>query len=273
MKQIFAVIGILVAGVAGYLLEPSIRPSLVQERQPAGKPAPEEPEEPAPQEKPVVPPPVSDPEPPAPTAPAWVMALKPEQLPDKVTLKRAVEFSAPGASQAMVMDPDIEATPVRVEGGDLIVSLVPGGPIEGRLPVMQTDLVERLGNRPPPATEPTPGGEPPVAVVDPEPMPEPEPEPAPEPEPEPAAKLDEVAIVKLMQDSIKAGEIKEFTYEQVLGWKAGEEEERDGVSYQTGLVAYEAETIFGVKTIQAQALIADGRIVRWIWPKSGMEIR
>ena len=85
--------------------------------------------------------------------------------------------------------------------------------------------------------------------------------------------MGEAAIVRLMQDSVRSGQIEEFKFEQVLGWKAEGEEEVDGVSYQTGLAAYKAETIFGVKTIQAKALIKDGKVAKWIWPKSGMEIK
>ena len=85
--------------------------------------------------------------------------------------------------------------------------------------------------------------------------------------------MSEDDIVKVMQDSIKEKQVKEFTFEQVLGWKAGEEKEMDGVKYQTGQAAYKAETIFGVKTIQAQALIKDGKVAKWIWPNSGMEIK
>ena len=48
---------------------------------------------------------------------------------------------------------------------------------------------------------------------------------------------------------------------------------RLGSSFQTGTLNYKAETIFGVRTIQAKALISNGEVVRWIWPKSGMEIR
>jgi hypothetical protein len=59
----------------------------------------------------------------------------------------------------------------------------------------------------------------------------------------------------------------------VQDWQAGPQETVDGQVYQTGTVTYRAETIFGVKTIQAKALIQNGRVVRWIWPKSGMEIR
>lgn len=272
MKPVVALIGIFVAGLAGYFLEPSIRPGLIP-RQGAEKPettgesggkASDGQEQPKPE--PVVP----TPYPAAPAPPAWVADLKPEQFPEKVTLKRSVEFSAPGAAQAMVMEAGTQATPVRIEGSDLVVSLVPGGPIEGRVAVMETDLVQLLGNAPP--TPAPPVADPPPVAGGTE-MEDPEPEPEPEPEPAPVAALDAEGIVKLMQDSIKGEEIKEFTFDQVLGWKAGEEEERDGETYQTGLVAYKAETIFGVKNIQAQALIKDGAIVRWIWPKSGMEIK
>lgn len=277
MRPTAALVGIVIAGVAGYFLEPSIRPSLIKVQ------APQVDDEDGKSEgggsEPEVPTPTPAPQPapaPAPDAPAWVASLTPEQLPEKVTLKRKVEFTAPGAS--MQMDPGASVIPVRVEGTSLVVSPF-GGPLEAKVAVMETDLVERLGNKPP-EPEPTPvadnesdddGGE--EMVADNEPDPQPEPEPEPEPEPAPAGKLDEAAIVSLMQDSIRSGGIKEFSFDQVLGWKAGEEEERDGETYQTGLAAYKAETIFGVKTIQAQALIKDGKIVRWIWPKSGMEIR
>ena len=79
---------------------------------------------------------------------------------------------------------------------------------------------------------------------------------------DPALLLDEKTIVS-----------KEFKFEQVEGWKAGEEETVDGESYQTGLAAYKAQTIFGEKTVQAKALIKGGKVVKWIYAKTGMEIR
>lgn len=124
---------------------------------------------------------------------------------------------------------------------------------------------------PEPAPEPTP--EPAPVVADKE-MEEPKPEPTPIPEPAPTgAALGAEEIVKVMQESIKSAQVKEFTFDQVLAWKAGEEEEVDGVKYQTGNAAYKAETIFGVKTIQAKALIQGGKVTKWIWPNSGMEIK
>jgi len=47
----------------------------------------------------------------------------------------------------------------------------------------------------------------------------------------------------------------------------------DGTKFQTGLAAYKAETIFGVKNIQAKALIQGGKVISWIWPTSGLEIQ
>jgi len=120
--------------------------------------------------------------------------------------------------------------------------------------------------------EPTPEP-PPVVQADPEKMDEATPPVAPPDAPPESAAMSPEEIEKVMQESIKTAQVKEFTFEQVLGWKAGEPEEVDGVSYQTGQAAYKAETIFGVKTIQAKALIKDGKVTKWIWPNSGMEIK
>ncbi len=76
-----------------------------------------------------------------------------------------------------------------------------------------------------------------------------------------------------MQTSLQEHQIKEFTIEQVLGWKAESNETVNGVVFQVGSLTYKAETIFGVKTIQAKALIKDGQVQHWIWPKSGLEIK
>jgi len=139
---------------------------------------------------------------------------------------------------------------------------------------------------PAPAPTPAPQPEPPPVVKNdpapapaPEPMPTPDPAPTPEPAPTPApapvaaGPMGEADIVKAMQDSIKGGAVKEFKFEQVLAWKGGSEEVVDGTTYNTGEAAYKAETIFGVKTMQAKALIKDGKVAKWIWKTSGMEIK
>lgn len=126
---------------------------------------------------------------------------------------------------------------------------------------------------PTPEPVPTPIPDPAPVVPTPEPAPAPEPAPVPSPVPTPAPAGQSMDVVKVMQESIRSAQIKEFTIAQVLGWKAEPNETIEGVSYQVGTLTYKAETIFGVKTIQAKALITDGKVQRWIWPKSGMEIK
>ena len=76
-----------------------------------------------------------------------------------------------------------------------------------------------------------------------------------------------------MKQHIQGGNIKEFEFKQGQGWRAGPDEVIDGESFQVGLIRYMAETIFGTKSIEAKALIKNGEVVMWIWPKSGMEIK
>jgi len=82
-----------------------------------------------------------------------------------------------------------------------------------------------------------------------------------------------VDVVKAMQDSVRSAQVKEFTLEQVLNWKAEADETVDGATYQAGTITYKAETILGVKNIQAKALIKNGKVQRWISTLSGEEIK
>lgn len=200
MKFVFSTLCLAAAGLAGYLLEPSLRPTLT------GKPAAVA--------KPVAPAVVVDPPPPP-------------------------------------------------------VETVPSEMAPAPMPTPAAPVVET----PAPAPEPEP-----ASVPQPEPAPQPEAAPEPEPEPEPAAPpvpavLGAEDIVKLMQDSIRSKQIKEFGFDDVLTWKAGDEEEVDGSTYQTGVVTYKAATILGVKTIPAKALIQDGKVAKWIWPNTKTEIK
>jgi hypothetical protein len=193
---------------------------------------------------------------------------------------------------------------VRIDGTDAVVR--PGDtPYSIVLPIEKTDLMEQLAANPPsavpapepapvvpepapePKPEPVPAPEPaptpagdsqepapmPEPAAEPKPEPAPAPEPAPEPAPAPAPAAVSTDVVKIMQESIRGGQVKEFKFEQVLGWEPGPNETVDGEAFQTGNVSYKAETIFGVKNIQAKALIKEGKVLRWIWPKSGMEIK
>lgn len=225
------------------------------------------------------------------------------ELPEVVTIEK--QTSIPTASGAGVkpLRRDEKVKLLSLDGGKLLVQTM-DGVAKGQIQPRDTDIFQILAKRkfeqdaakivgtsPPdqavPST-PSPGVDPvanpatgvapqptPVAVVEPQPAPAAvvEPEPEPEPEPETPKELSEEQVVALMKESIAGGAVKEFKSDQVKGWKIGDMETIDGTEYQTGLAAYEAQTIFGVKPVQAKALIKDGKIERWVYAKSGMEIQ
>ena len=243
---------------------------------------------------------------PAPTPPAVPVATPPAvaatappvidlaklslaQLPAQVTLKVTTEV-ADASGLKMKIDPGNRLKLVRLEGDQVIVS--PGtSPFEGRVPVSGTDLMEQLAANPPPAS-PEPAPATPPAAVEPA-TPAAQPDPVPGAAPQAATTIPPAAeapsqvppatatvsaasgdAVEVMKAHIRSGAIKEFTFEQVLEWKVGADETLNGETYQTGLVRYKAGTIFGVKTIDAKALLQNGRLVRWVWPKNpSMEIK
>jgi len=221
-----------------------------------------------------------------------VARLTRDQLPLRILLTTDVKVSDPASGVTMIIQAGNRVKLVRIERGNAVVS-PSDGPFLGLVPITDTDLLQQIAANPP--TSVTPPATPPTAVI-PEQVPEPsedsedsesempEPTPAPEPatipatppaaeNPSPTVAEGPTDAVKVMQDSIKAAQIKEFTFDQVLDWKAEADEIMDGETYQIGVVSYRAETIFGVKTIQAKALIKAGEVHRWIWPKSGMEIK
>ena len=279
MKEFLYLLSIVVVGALGYKYEPDLRFRMTG----------------------MQPEPVVIHETPAPLAPAVapkmdLANLAPSQLPEKVLLSAEAKVADSASGVIMTIAAGSRVKPVRIDGDSLIFS--PGeGPYVGKVSISDTDLLAQLAAKPPSPVAPvivTPAAVPPVqepaAPVtgdsqEPAPHAAPEPSPAPEaaPMPEPAPASPPAAtptppagstdVVKAMQESVQAAQIKEFTFAQVLEWKAGSEESVDGETYQTGIASYKAETIFGVKTIQAKALLKGGKVQRWIWPKSGMEIK
>jgi hypothetical protein len=270
MNGILMLLGIGVAGIAGYLVEPSLRERLTGET-------------------------------PRPTSNVTIVnidELEPEQLPEKISISVPVELSSPDGSVTLPAGSLVK--PLAVEGHSLRVGM---NHLKGKVAIEDTDLLKQLTANPPRPIVKSTDISPPVAVV-PAPIPVPVPTPVPvpvptpvltpepeqelvtrgesEPEttiPEPTAAAevpstgDQNDIVKIMQNSYRSGMIKEFVIDKAVAWKATGEETVDGMTYQTGLVDYSAETIFGVKNVQAKALIRAGKVVKWISPKSGMEIK
>lgn len=293
MKTFLFLLGLVAAGILGYSFEPDLRFSLTGKK-PENRNAKPEIVAANPDGSPVgsadMTPEEIDP-----------ASIPPDQLPEKVVLKGNVDITDPALDLKVTITAGTPVDLIRLEGENVVIS--PGSEkYQVSVPISQTDLIEQLSAppappepevvvTPPPAPEPEPAAEPepepepavtpepePAAEPEPEPAvapePEPTPQPAPQPAPAPAAPVSRNNVVAVMQSSIKGGEIKEFTYDQVLNWEASAEPETiDGETYQTGIASYKAETVFGVKTIQAKALIKGGKVVKWLWPKSGMEIK
>ena len=125
-------------------------------------------------------------------------------------------------------------------------------------------------NDPVPAAQPVkPTPNPIMPAADPTPAPVPTPDPAPAGD----GKLSDAQIEELMKKSIKGGAVKAIKFADVKGWKVIPNETIDGTDYQIGLAAYQANTVFGLKVVQAKALIRAGKIERWVHAKSNMEIQ
>lgn len=223
------------------------------------------------------------------SAPIPLSSLRPDQLPATVTLQIAVSANNPATGESITLPAGGAAKLVRVDGINLVVSPV-GQAFFGSVPYNQTDLLTKLAQMPaltapPTPSTPTPQAEPPSPPVSPLNPSTPDPletlanEKAPEvtPTPPPTAPTassapNEADIVAIMKESIQNVQITEFKFADVLEWKAAPAEDLDGATYQIGLASYRAETIFGVKTFQAKALIKDGKVNRWIGKKSGQDL-
>ena len=222
--------------------------------------------------------------------------VRDNDLPETVTIENPTEIPTSGGEGQVRLKKGDVVTLLNRKNDSLIVEKADSNG-KGKISPKDTDLFQQLVKKiyereagdavatttspapvPTPAPAPTPTPTP-VAKIDPVPAPAPEPMPVVEPTPAPApapaadAKLGDDEIIALMKESIAGGAVKEFTSDQVKGWKTNGEETIDGTEYQTGLAAYEAATIFGVRPVQAKALIKDGKIVRWVYAKSGMEIQ
>ena len=100
----------------------------------------------------------------------------------------------------------------------------------------------------------------------------------PEPEPEKEDKgplekeLGEEELITVMQESIKKRMVSEFSFDGVLKWEPGDKETINDLEYQTGFATYEKETIFGKQPVIAKALVRNGKLNKWVYAKTGLDI-
>lgn len=215
--------------------------------------------------------------------------LRPDQLPKEITIFANVPFRDSSTGLTVDVPAGSKHRLVRIEGTDAIIE-VRGTSYRIKIPISKTDLMQQLSQmsvsapQPSPAEEPTKTSEPTEEAV-PAPQTEASPaltEPPPavpetsptvtEPHP-PSVETTPVDPLKLMRENLQSGKIKEFNVDQVVNWNEGGTETIDGTTYSTASVSYETDTILGRKTMQAKALIRNGTVEKWIWAKSGIEIK
>ena len=195
MKTFLFLLGLVAACILGYSFEPDLRFQLTGQTPVKGNAKPGR--------MAVVPVPPEQAIDPA--------SFPADQLPEKILLKSSAEIADPASDLKMTITAGSRVNLIRLAGQNVIIS--PGaGPLEGSVPIDQTDLLEQLAalpkNPPPAPTEPevavTTPAEPEMPVLEPAPAPEPTPEPEP---PVPTGPVDVVAV---MQGSIKAGRSRSF---------------------------------------------------------------
>lgn len=234
----------------------------------------------------------------------------PDQLPKEIVLKKDAQVTNSSSGLKMIIPSGSRVKFLRLGMGTLVIGTGDAN-IEGEVEVHDTDMREQVLLNPPAKLEAgtvaaAPGSAKPAPQMDAMAQAEPEgtgtPEPAegadkpaepgetaaadPNMKADPAADKPEEAadpgtftaasaddIVKIMQESIQAGQIKEIKFDSVTEWAGSEPETLDGKQYNVGVVAYKGQTFLGVKTSRAKAYINGGKVIRWIGAKSGMDLK
>lgn len=201
--------------------------------------------------------------------------LRPDQLPKEVTIFANVPFRDSSTGLTVDVPAGSKHRLVRVEGVDLLIE-VRGTSYRIKIPISKTDLMQQLSQMSISPPEPPPAEEP---IKSPEPVEKAEPAEKKEAPSgiaetaQPSVESTPVDPLKVMRENLQSGKIKEFNVDQVVNWNQGGTETIDGETYDTASVSYETDTILGRKTMQAKALIRNGTVEKWIWAKSGIEIK
>lgn len=201
--------------------------------------------------------------------------LRPDQLPKEVTIFANIPFKDSSTGLTVDVPAGSKHRLIRVEGTDAVIE-VRGTSYRIKIPISKTDLMQQLSqmpisSTPPPAADQIPPPEP-TKPLAPAPIKE-APATVTETSPPPIIESTPIDPLKLMRDSLQSGKIKEFSVDQVVNWNQGGTETIDGTTYNTASVSFERDTILGRRTMQAKALIRNGSIEKWIWAKSGIEIK
>lgn len=210
--------------------------------------------------------------------------------PSKIILASAVTLTDENGLDPLVLEPGSPVTPLQLVETALTVTSPLATHLTGRVSVFETNFVQEVAQtRMQRRLELIAARDVPAEPVEP---PRPEKEAAEEPtqemveaekekevmvevEPEvvePAELTDEQLIAE-MKTSLQSGGVQELAFDSVQSWEVLPAEQFDGQEFRVGLATYQEMTILGQKTLQAKALFREGKLVKWIHAKTGMQIR
>jgi len=226
----------------------------------------------------------------------------PEQLPKQIHISAGATVALEGSGMKMKAETSTQVELVRIEGEQVIFNAGAGN---ASVAIKDTDLLQLLANVPKKANSPTPApaiveSTPPPAPPSPEPTlpsevtppapaestpPQAEaslpgdsmeatPQTAETPEaPKAPAETVMTPVVAAMQESLQNHEVTEINFSDIVEWTTGPDEVINGTTMQTGFANCETTTVFGSKILQAKAYIQNNKVIRWVWPKSGVQIK
>ena len=214
-------------------------------------------------------------------------------FPKEINLKRNLTIKDTSSGVAIELKEGTAVKPIKLSGQSILIQPI-DIPLKTQIPVDDTNfkaltlpnLLKRMANGGQVIQQGSPAevaanaevdamGEPSAPVE-----PTPEPVVKTEPTPKPVAKtprkttLTDEEITEVMKESIEAGEVTEFTLDQVIEWRKGGEEVVEGITYkQSGRLIFSAQTILGEHKYGAIALIKRGKIVKWAWARNMLTMR
>lgn len=202
-------------------------------------------------------------------------ALSPDDFPSRIKINNTVELtdtSNPDAPGAPLL-PGSSVVPLAIEGTDVRVTTRRGSPLEALVPVDDTDFLEQVEGQLAEAKRAaadekrrqanlaerrTTGGGPSEVSG---------------PADTPLELLGEAKVEELVKADLLTERLQDLKPRQVKAFRYVGEERISGQPAETMIVEFEADTLIGVKRLEARAVIRDGSVVRWEWAKTGFEMR
>jgi|GEM_PF-3144310 len=179
----------------------------------------------------------------------------PEELPERITLRRAVKVFDSSSSAALEIPGGSQVKFVRLHEDKIVIS--PGSPdVEGIVLIDDTDILEQIWSRPLAVTV-----NPAIVPMD------------PELAPAGYIPLSREQIIGIMRESLRAKQVVSINFNEVSEWSVEDPEELHGDKFNVGVVTYTAKTFLGPRSALAKAYISGGRVYKWTNPKSGTEIK